>query len=137
GKYIVFSSAADFGFDTPANVFQIYRVEIDAIDVSQIEIISIDTNGDPASSHCEHPSISDDGLVIAFDTEAELDATLDQNDARDVYVRDLRGVNPITRLISVSDSTGDAADSASRYPSVSGDGTIVVFSSTASDLLST
>jgi Tol biopolymer transport system component len=134
GAFFVFSSAADLGFGSNGK-FQVYRVAVNARDVSTILLVSVDTSGNMAAQNCDSPSVSDDGLVIAFHTTAQLDPVLDQNNHQDVYVRDLRGAQPVTRLVSASAATGDAGDALSRYPSVSGDGTVVAFTSKASDLL--
>jgi len=70
---------------------------------------------------------------VAFRSLATNLVADDSNSARDVFVRD-RNAGATTR-VSV-DSAGVQANGPSQEPSISGDGRYVVFSSTASDLVS-
>ncbi|HZN65798.1 MAG TPA: CARDB domain-containing protein [Tepidisphaeraceae bacterium] len=80
------------------------------------------------------PSVSGDGRWVAFRSEATdlAPGVTDNNTFRDIYVRDMQ--TGVTRLISVGPN-GVLANGASDSPAVSEDGTYVVFSSEASNLV--
>jgi Tol biopolymer transport system component len=92
-------------------------------------------SGGEASGSSENPSISADGLVVAFDSTATDLVSNDGNFASDIFVRDRSADPPSTVRISV-DENGFDANGGSFNPSVSADGLIVAFESTASDLVS-
>lgn len=77
-------------------------------------------------------SLSADGRLIAFWSEADDVVINDTNGLRDVFVRDR--VAGTTFLVSVN-TNGVAADGLSTDPGISGDGQTVVFSSLADDLV--
>jgi Tol biopolymer transport system component len=78
------------------------------------------------------PSISADGLRVAFASSRTTLVPGDTNGARDVYVRDLR----TGRFLRVSTSSGGAeADADSDGPAISADGRYVAFASHADNLV--
>jgi Tol biopolymer transport system component len=85
------------------------------------------------NDHSTHPSISSNGLVVAFESLASDLADGDNNGVKDVYVRLL----PLREAILISRSylgpfSGNAA---SGSPVLSGDGRFVAFTSRASDIV--
>jgi hypothetical protein len=78
------------------------------------------------------PSISADGTRVAFSSTASNLVASDTNGQQDVFVKDL-GTGTITRVST--DSAGAEGDGTSANSSISGDGTRVAFSSTASNLV--
>jgi hypothetical protein len=134
GAFYVFASNADLGFGSNLR-FQIYRATVDNRDVATIDLVSRDTTGAMATADCDVPSVSADGLVIAFETAARLDPALDSNSLRDVYVRDFRSPPPVTRLISRASGGMAAGNGDSFRPCVSGNGVVVAFTSRATNLL--
>jgi Tol biopolymer transport system component len=80
-----------------------------------------------------NPSISASGEVVAFETDADHLAG-DDNGVTDVYVTDLTGGGRLTERVSVADD-GSEAQGASRFSSVSADGTLVAFASEADNLV--
>lgn len=93
--------------------------------------ISVDGNGAQQPIGASHsPSVSHDGERVAFVSTARL-APEDTNDVPDVYLRDVgRGR---TLLVSLG-LGGKASDNASYSPSLSADGRVVAFVSSASNL---
>ncbi len=87
-----------------------------------------------ADGPSDGPSISADGTLIAFTSEAaNLAAALDGNDLPDVYVRDLG--SGTTVLASRPDGAGTAAaDGVSNQAAISADGRRVAFASDAEGL---
>jgi len=94
--------------------------------------ISVDSSGSQANDDCYWPSLSTDGSVIAFYSEATNLVASDTNGVPDIFVRDLN--TGLTSRVSVS-SSGVEANGTSSYPSISGDGNLIVFVSDATNLV--
>jgi Tol biopolymer transport system component len=99
---------------------------------SSTERVSIATGGGQASGQSYLPSISADGLCVAFASNAGDLVSGDTNDAFDVFVHD-RATGETTR-VSV-DSAGGQASAASTAPAIAGDDRSVAFESLAADLV--
>jgi Tol biopolymer transport system component len=131
GRYVAFEGTASF-FRYPPS----YPDPIFVLDrrTGQFELASVSSSGQPAWNSCQWPSISADGSVVAFSTEASnLVPQRDWNWSKDVFVRDLR--NQTTELVSVTlDGGGGYGDSS--LPAVSGDGRFVAFRSGTPNLVS-
>ena len=93
--------------------------------------VSVDSTGAEADGPSSNPSISSDGLTVAFESLADDLVAGDANAASDVFVRD--GTTGITERASV-DSSGGEGNGASRDASLSTDGRFCAFSSAASNL---
>lgn len=76
-------------------------------------------------------AISADGRSIAFTSPDALVAA-DKNSTTDIYVYD-RGTRALTLITATA--TGAAGNGASLYPSISGDGRFIAFSSAANNLV--
>jgi hypothetical protein len=101
--------------------------------VGATERISVGPNGRQPDGASENPAISDNGCVVAFESDADNldDSVTDTNGATDVYVRDrCKGV---TELISVTPAH-QAGNRRSVDPVVSHDGCLIGFVSEATDL---
>ncbi|MBL8774524.1 MAG: hypothetical protein JNK12_01280 [Acidimicrobiales bacterium] len=93
--------------------------------------VSVDSNNDQALQPSFVPSVSDDGLSFAFETDADL-VPADDNGLRDVYVRK-PSANQLT--YASMDTGGGAGNGLSSAAVISGDATRVAFDSEASDLV--
>jgi Tol biopolymer transport system component len=94
--------------------------------------VSVGPAGAQASGPSFSPAISADGRVVAFVSAAPDLVTGDTNHSTDVFVHDLT-TGATTR---VSHPTGGAqASGGSDQPALSGDGSVVVFTSTAPDMV--
>jgi Tol biopolymer transport system component len=91
-------------------------------------LASVGANGRAPAQASTGPSLSADGLFVAFTSAARL-VTLDHDPASDVYVRDLTVSK--TSLASVHAGTDSGASSGA---SISADGRYVAFSSVAATL---
>ncbi|MBF2028605.1 MAG: DUF4347 domain-containing protein, partial [Oscillatoriales cyanobacterium C42_A2020_001] len=93
--------------------------------------------GNAASDSVENtvPSISFDGRYVAFTSEASNLVPNDTNGVRDVFLRDLVGNS--TTLVSTNSGGTGSANAGSNYAIVSRNGSVVVFTSAASNLVST
>ena len=96
------------------------------------ERVSVDSSGNEGNSDSYGPSISADGLLVAFESLATNLADGDTNASFDVFTHDR--ATGITEQQSV-DSSGAEGNSYSVYPTISADGVVVAFESLASNLV--
>jgi Tol biopolymer transport system component len=99
------------------------------------ELVSVRSNGkqgNDISGRFSAPAISDDGLVVAFDSQATNLVGGDNNGVVDVFVHDRTSGR--TTAVSVS-SRGKLGNGTSSAPAVNADGRFVAFSSSASNLV--
>ena len=96
------------------------------------ERVSVDSFENEANGSSFVPSISADGLFVAFASDANNLVADDSNDNRDIFVRDRH--DETTERVSV-DSFENEANGDSFHPSISSDGTFVAFRSSATNLV--
>src|SRR6185436_8449149 len=82
--------------------------------------------------YSEHPSISDDGRYIAFSSFATNLIPGDTNGAKDIFIRDLQ--LGLTARVSLN-SSGIQGNGNSDSPTISADGSYIVFVSSATNLV--
>ena len=131
GRFVAFSSTAPVdrlatasktrGIDT-------YRYDTQTGVTTRVSVS--DEGGAPDGSSYS-PSISGNGRYVAFVSDASNLVRRDRNKVADVFVRDMTA--GLTELVSRTPS-GAAGNGPSAHPALSGDGSIVVFQSDASDL---
>jgi Tol biopolymer transport system component len=119
GRYVAF-----FAGSGP----QIYVRDV-TLGTTELVSGSADVQGDGASFG---PSVSADGRFVAFDSRAANLVADDRNDKRDIFVRDR--VARTTVRVNLTGDRGEAND-ASNMGAITPDGTRVVFSSDATNLL--
>jgi Tol biopolymer transport system component len=108
---------------------------VPAASAAPVTTIRVSVASDGAQGNADSPAavISADGAVVAFDSDAtDLSRRPDTNHAKDVFVRDLS--TGVTRRVSVS-SAGRQAHGTSHVIAISRDGNLVLFASTAADLV--
>ncbi|MEL6903782.1 MAG: hypothetical protein AAFP22_00160 [Planctomycetota bacterium] len=88
--------------------------------------------GADGNGFCRTCDVSDDGRFVVFSSAASNLTAGDSNGNRDVFLRDV--ALGTTTLVSRA-LGGGSGDGISRWPSVSGDGAVVVFQSAATDLV--
>lgn len=107
------------------------------LDTGVIERVSVSSAGseargatfDPSKSK---PSLSADGLLLAFNSTAWNLVQGDTNQASDIFVHDR--ITGVTELVSVN-SNGVQGNAGSFFPSISADGRFISFHSGASNLV--
>lgn len=114
GRIVVFTSLAGPGAGERNRVHLLDRV------TGRLRTVG-SSNGDST-----HPDVSADGSTVVFASTASDLVPGDTNGVSDVFQVPVAG-GPVSRLT--------AGDGASRFPKVSGDGSTVVFSSEATDLV--
>ncbi len=109
----------------------IYRFEISNGLLSRLERVSTSRHGAQGNGHSRNPSISDDGQFITFETDASNLIELDRNATSDILVKWME-TGEVVRLSRTVD--GNQPNGASAQPAISGDGSVIVFGSAASNL---
>jgi Tol biopolymer transport system component len=106
--------------------------EQDTVFARDIKRVSIASNGTQANGDSEEPSISSDGRIIAFISDATNLVAVDTNGVADVFVHDLD--TGITVRVSIATS-GTQADDEAFTLSLSSNGRFVAFGSFATNLV--
>lgn len=129
-SHVAYSSAADnlVPGDTNArrDIFELDRT------LATTYRVSADSSANQADGDSFDPAISADGRYVAFESNADNLVAGDTNGLGDVFEHDLS--TGATTMVSVA-SGGGPAYAESFQPAVSGDGSAVVFTSAADDLV--
>ncbi len=94
--------------------------------------VALSSTGAVGNSNSSAPALSYDGRYVAFGSQSDNLVTGDTNALRDVFVFDRQAATTVR--VSVS-ALGAQSDGASRYPSISGDGSAIAFDSAATNLV--
>lgn len=130
GRYVVFRSPAiNLSDDDQDNTDDIYRRDLQT---GAIELVSRASGvaGAAGDDDSGQPSISADGRLVAFQSDATNLSASDEDDTTDIFVRDM--TTHTTYLASRSLAT--VADDDSQRAQISADGWTVVFASDATNL---
>lgn len=105
----------------------------------QTILVSAAITGAGPDGASRSPSISADGRLVVFASDATNLVAGDNNGVADIFLRDTcigapAGCSPATTLVSIA-SDGSSANASSGAPSLSADGRFVAFSSEATNLL--
>lgn len=131
GRFVTFYSYATnlVSGDTNSN----YDIFVHDRQTATTSRVSVATGGAQSNNQSFDPSISTDGRYVAFRSYATNLVSGDTNNAYDVFLHD-RETTTTTRVSVASDGT--QGNNASNYGSVSGNGQYVVFTSSATNLVS-
>ena len=142
GQYIAFvSSATNFGTIAPGpgqNVY-VFDSAVDPLALPFVNPLTLASTtgvagtGGSADLTTGEPSISDDGQYVAFASSSTTLVPGDINGVSDIFRADLGFGTVAIALVSQS-TDGVFANGPSAHPSISGDGSVVTFSSTATNL---
>jgi hypothetical protein len=133
GRYVAFASAAtNLVGDVPPGSVQVYVRDLVSGELTLVSRAD-GALGAPASGRSLSPSISNDGRLIAFSSDAPELTPVDVPEGREVFVRDLAAAT--TTLVSrKSGIDGSPAAGHSSLPAIAGDGTHVAFQSSSAVL---
>jgi hypothetical protein len=129
GHYITFNSRAT---NLPANPTGLYQVYRHNRLTGETALVSQPTGNGTANASSFGGSISADGQLIAFDSDASNLVPQDDNGWSDVFVHDMN--NGTTIRVSV-DNVGAEGNGYSSFGRISGDGRVVAFQSDATNLI--
>lgn len=96
------------------------------------KLISKSATGAEANGNCQMPAISADGKTVAFESYATNLTSGDNNGARDVFV--WSEASGAVELVSAAQQ-GGTANAESYEPTVSGDGSVIAYTSNASNIV--
>ncbi len=133
GRWLVFSSAAsDLVVGDVNGYMDVFRADLQTrqIELASMDSLDVKANGD--SGKLSPPTVSGDGLFVAFSSTATNLSTLTQTAAADVYIRDtvLRQTRQESRNRSGIPGNGN-----SLFPSLSSDSDYLAFQSRATNLV--
>ena len=127
GRYLVFEAALMLSPTAPAHSAVIFRDRV----ADSTRRVSVGHGGQPANGWSGGAALSDDGAVVVFESSAtNLVPGVDANGPRsDIYLVQTRTLRTIR--VSVDTQGSQSTEGASIAPSLSGDGRLVAFISTA------
>jgi Tol biopolymer transport system component len=131
GRYVTFhSNATDL---VPGDTNGMYDIFIRDTQTGTTTRVSIDSNGAQANGgNSYNPSMSGDGRYVTFYSSATNLVPDDTNAKNDVFVHDML-TGGTTRISATSG--GVQANDNSQYPSISADGSLITFTSYATNLV--
>ncbi len=97
------------------------------------ERVSVDSSGAEANADSRFPALSADGRIVVFESAATNLVAGDTNGRSDLFVHDR--TTGITERVSVDSSGAQGNDASSERPALSADGSVVAFTSLASNLV--
>ena len=127
GRYVAFTSYARLNvadLDSMADIYVLDRT------TTAVTLESRFVDGRPLTSDCSYPSISADGRYVAFETVVPDDTT---RNVMDVVLRDR--VENTTRRITLG-PRGESSNGWSSQPVIAANASVVVFTSSATNLTS-
>lgn len=131
GRFVVFDSQSNNLVDNDNNnasdIFLRDRL------LGETRRINIDNNNNEANGDSEIPVISGNGSVVAFRSIASNLVENDNNNVRDIFVKDL--IDNISSRVSISSSGAEGDASTFSSPSIDASGRYIVFYSAASNLV--
>ena len=128
GNYIAFNSNASSL--VPGDTNSMSDIFVHDMQTGLTRRVSVDSNGAQGNGHSYRPVVSENGRLIAFESDASNLVPGDTNGVRDVFVHD-RQTGLITR-VSI-DSNGVQGNGTSFWPAITADGSTIVFHSSATN----
>jgi Tol biopolymer transport system component len=132
GRWAVFESRATNLLSGDTNgVTDIYLVEMNNSQVQRLERVSVTKAGVQANGNSFLPQISDDGLLITFQTEATNLVPPDTNGQPDVMVKSM-ATGDVLRMAQTTN--GQEPNGLTVLPTISGDGSTLGFCTLATNV---
>ena len=130
GRYVAYVSSAVFSNSSGKHRQIFWRDR----NTGTTKLISAAPTGEEGNGDCYAPAISGDGKSVAFESNATNLITDDKNGVKDIFI--WHSVTNKIERVSVG-IDGKEANAASYEPSVSGNGNLIAFTSTASNISTT
>ncbi len=130
GRYVTFSSSADNLVANDGN--QQSDVFVHDLVTSTTTAVSVTTSGAVGNGPSSQPAINQDGRYVAFASTAANLVGGDTNTGSDVFRRDRTA--GVTIRLSVT-TAGTEAQAGSSGPAINGNGSVIAYESTATNLI--
>jgi Tol biopolymer transport system component len=130
GRYVAFRSNATNL--VPGDTNGVDDIFVHDLQTGATTRVSVDSSAAQSNAASDHPSISGDGRVVAFDSHATNLVPGDTNGWADIFVHDMS--SGATTRVSV-DAAGLQSNHQSSFPSISRDGRYVACDSYANNLV--
>jgi len=129
GDFIVYQSVATNLIDgqSLSGIEQVYLYHRSS---GETQLISA-SNGIPGNGSSTHASINAAGTLVVFDSASDNLLSGDSNGVEDIYMKNLQ----TGTLVRISDPVAGQANGGSTTPSLSADGSVVLFQSNATNLV--
>jgi Tol biopolymer transport system component len=140
GRYVAFRSTATNLLPVADANGSDYDIFVRDLVAGTTEIVSIDSAGIQGNANSDFPAISGDGNRVVFLSKANNLVPNDTNGAagvstgEDVFVHDR--TTRTTSRVSVASGGAEHAGGLTYHPTISSDGRVIAFASSASDLIS-
>lgn len=103
-------------------------------DTKKTTLISKSSSGTAGNGNSLYPSISDDGIYIAFSSDSQNLDSSDTGDAYDIFYHDLE-IGTTSRVLGGDSLSQVQPNGDSFYPSISANGRYIAFTSDATNLV--
>ncbi len=134
GKVIAFGSLARLSAADIDDAADIYVMNLRG-GAPVLTLVTKTGSARPASEATGGPSLSADGNYVVFSSDAStLGGGTDSGQVSDIFRADLSTATPTIKKITLTQAAGEA-NGASIQPTINGDGSIIAFASSASDLV--
>lgn len=131
GRFVAFASSSSNLLAEESNGHP--HVFVHDRQTGQTTLVSLSSGGEEGNSGSLEPSISADGRFVAFVSNASNLVAEDHNGVYDIFVHDRQ----TGQALRVSNSSnGEEGNNRSFYSSISGDGSLVAFTSLANNFVS-
>lgn len=129
GRYVAFASNADNLVHHDGNGAE--DIFVRDLKTGKTKLVSVSSSGVQGNDFSSHASISADGRLIAFNSDAS-NLVHGDTSTEDIFVRDMKTGK--TKKVSLS-SSGATGNDSSQDPSISANGRFVAFDSNATNLV--
>lgn len=131
GRYAAFvSRASSFVVGDTNDQFDLFLHDLRS---GAVERVSVGESGVQANGASIYPSLSNGARYVAFESDATNLVSGDLNGQNDIFVRDRK--TGTTERVNVDSSGVEATGGHSYFASISGNGAVVAFSSSATNLV--
>ncbi|MFJ4866625.1 hypothetical protein [Streptomyces sp. NPDC088748] len=132
GKYITFASdAGNLSTEDADSVRDVFRYNRET---GVINLVSKRNSGGASNGDSDKPQISGDGTRIVYQSDATNLTDPDTNGAADVFLTHMFATSSVTSRVSIT-SAGAQSNEDSTNPTISANGEIVAFASSATNIV--
>ncbi len=132
GRFVAFATASEIVSDDNNDTSDVF-VHNWFTGKEDTSMVSLDDFGEEGNGPSQDPAISADGRYVAFSSLASSLVASDNNNAMDIFIRDM--LNEKTERVSLDDSGAEGDGDSTGPLSISADGRYIAFQSQATNLV--